>query len=791
LGPALGLVSGLYEVQLTAGHTVTQALTAYRADPQVIDVQPDYLLSPSTVPNDPQFSQQWSLHNTGQDGGTPGADIHATGAWNVTTGNPAVVVAVLDSGIDYTDTDLYQNIWINQAEIPQSRMKNLVDVDHDGYISFADLNNPVNWGPYKIEPGPNGVVTAAQILAPMVLNAQGQDSGQGGWAYPGNTQDGDAAHPNDFIGWNFVTNTNNPFDDLGHGTAVAGIIGATGNNGVGIAGIDWQASLMPVKFISSQGTGTVSAFISALNYSVAHGARISNNSWDGAINDPFLELAIANAQSHGDIFVAAAGNDGSNNDTNPVYPASYPLDNIVAVAATDNNDHLAGFSNYGPSSVALAAPGVNILSTEPGNSYGTLSGTSVATPEVTGVLALVWGQHPSWTYQQVIHQVLSTVDPLPGLAGKVLSGGRLDAAAAVGASANAPQVLSSSVSGPSPNAFNDVRLTFSTAMNPSTLAAAVSLTGAAGQAIPVTIAAVANSGNSQFDVQFATQTAPGSYSLHVSAAAHDASGNALVPYQTNLTINPSFTFSSASATAIPAGSGGIAVSSLAVGQSLTVAQVRVQVNITYPDDSDLYIHLQAPDGTDVVLASRRGWNGANLQGTTFSDQAATPVASALAPLAGVYQPEAPLASFGGKAAQGTWKLWVENWGGSAAGTLNNWSLTITGAPNVQAAVQVAGVGAAPPSPATQTAPLRGPQTSTIEKAPGVAGFQPPDGDAFLHSTDVHPASTTVFPAAVTPVDSIFGSEAVMTQLRTAFLQAPRAGRLRSNPDAGTSDAAAE
>jgi subtilisin family serine protease len=443
LGNAPGLVPGLYQVNLVGSETVTQALAGYHSDRQVREAGPDYFLSTATIPNDPKFGQQWSLQNTGQQGGTPGADIRATAAWNVTTGNPSIVVAVMDSGIDYNHPDLYQNIWLNQAEIPKSRLKKLVDVDHDGYISFADLNNPINWGPYKIEPGPNGIVTAAQILAPMVLNEQGQDSGQGGWAYPGNTQDGDTAHPNDFIGWNFVTNTNNPYDDFSHGTAVAGIIGAKGNNGVGVAGIDWQAQLMAVKFISAGGNGTIGNFISGLNYAVAHGARISNNSWDGAAADPFLEQAIANAQSHGDIFVAAAGNNGSNNDTSPDYPASFPLDNIVAVAATDNTDHLAGFSDYGPQSVALAAPGADILSALPQDNYGSFSGTSMATPEVTGVLALVWGQHPNWNYHQVIHQILSTVRPLPALAGKVLSGGVLDAAAAVGAAEITPKVISS------------------------------------------------------------------------------------------------------------------------------------------------------------------------------------------------------------------------------------------------------------------------------------------------------------------------------------------------------------
>src|SRR4051794_25617181 len=207
--------------------------------------------------------------------------------------------------------DLYRNVWLNQAEIPGSRRANLVDVDGDGTITFKDLNDPRNQGPGKItDLNHDGYIDAADVLAPMGLNAQGQDTGQGGWAYPGNTQDGDTAHPNDFVGWNFVNNTNNPFDDNGHGTNVSGLIGAAGNNGTGIAGVDWQAQLMPVKFLDSGGNGGVGGAIAAINYSVLHGARISNSSWEGAPNDPGLQSAIANAGAHGQIFVAAAGNDG-------------------------------------------------------------------------------------------------------------------------------------------------------------------------------------------------------------------------------------------------------------------------------------------------------------------------------------------------------------------------------------------------------------------------------------------------------------------------------------------------
>jgi len=387
----------------------------------------------SVSPNDPSFGSQWDLNNTGQNGGTAGADIHATQAWTVTSGSAKTVVAVIDTGVDYNHPDLYQNIWINQQEIPLSRLRNLTDVDGDGLITFHDLNNPINQGVGKLtDVNGDGRIDAADVLSPMRLDSHGNDTGLGGWAHH-STQDGDTAHPDDLIGWNFVNNTNNPFDDNGHGTHVSGTIGAMGNDGVGVTGINWSVSIMALKFLDARGSGYDSNAINALNYSVVHGATISNNSWGGASYDPNLLAAIQNAQAHGDIFVAAAGNNGQNLDASPSYPASFNLDNVVVVAATDRNDQLASFSNYGAGSVSLAAPGVEILSTTPNNTYGWYSGTSMATPHVTGVLALLRSQNPTWSYGQLINQVLSTVDPLPGLQGITKTGGRLDAAAALGA----------------------------------------------------------------------------------------------------------------------------------------------------------------------------------------------------------------------------------------------------------------------------------------------------------------------------------------------------------------------
>jgi hypothetical protein len=219
---------------------------------------------------------------------------------------------------------------------------------------------------------------------------------------------------------------------------VAGTIGAVGNNGLGVAGVNWSVQIMAVKFLDASGSGTLSDAVEAVNYAVNAGATISNLSWGGYDEySQALRDTIASAQALGHIFVAGAGNGdwlgiGQDIEQNPFYPASYDLDNIVSVAATDHTDQLAGFSNYGATSVDLAAPGVNILSTTPGNGYAQMSGTSMATPHVSGVLAMVRGMHPDWTYQQVISQVLGTADPLPWIEGLTVTGGRLNAAAAVG-----------------------------------------------------------------------------------------------------------------------------------------------------------------------------------------------------------------------------------------------------------------------------------------------------------------------------------------------------------------------
>ena len=245
---------------------------------------------------------------------------------------------------------------------------------------------------------------------------------------------GSDGYPGDVHGWNFVANSADVQDDNGHGTHVSGIVAASGNNGLGVAGVDWNARIMPLKVLDSTGSGSNDAMVSAIDYAVQHGARVINASWGGGGYSQAVADAIAYAGSHGVVFVTAAGNDGTNNDTTPFYPASYRLSNEIAVAAVNESGTLPNFSNFGAKTVDLAAPGMDILSTMPGGGYATMSGTSMATPYVSGVVSLVAGLHPTFSAQQIVQQVLSTTKPVPGLAGKTVTGGIVDAALAVGVS---------------------------------------------------------------------------------------------------------------------------------------------------------------------------------------------------------------------------------------------------------------------------------------------------------------------------------------------------------------------
>jgi subtilisin family serine protease/DNA-binding beta-propeller fold protein YncE len=294
-----------------------------------------------------------------------------------------------------------------------------------GGAAGADINATRAW---NISTGSRGVIVAVidtgidathpDLAANLFTNAG---------EIPGNGIDDDGnGYIDDVHGWDFANDDNNPDDDAGHGTHVSGTIGAVGDNGLGVAGINWHVTILPVKFLGADGSGFSSDALRGIDYATLMGAQVMNNSWGGGGYSAIMQDSIAAAETAGMVFVAAAGNAGQNIDEIPQFPASYVLPNVIAVAATDDEDGIPDFSNWGPQSVLLGAPGVSILSTVPGGGYGFKTGTSMATPMVTGAVALLRAAEPGITVAQVRARLMASVDPVPSLQYTTVSGGRLN-----------------------------------------------------------------------------------------------------------------------------------------------------------------------------------------------------------------------------------------------------------------------------------------------------------------------------------------------------------------------------
>jgi subtilisin family serine protease len=320
------------------------------------------------APNDPMFAQQWALNNAGQGGGASGADVSALKAWEKTKGSDKIVVAVLDSGVDYTHSDLINNIWVRPPDMAAYTDEELGEFDDVHGFSAVDGDDPM--------------------------------------------------------------------DQNGHGTHCAGIIGAEGDNDEGIAGINWKVQIMPLKFMSANGSGTTADAIKAINYVIERkragvNVRVISASWGSTMKSKALEDAIRKAGDEGILFVAASGNSSADSDKSPHYPAGYDLPNVISVGALNRNDELASFSNYGAKSVHVAAPGAEILSTWLKGSYEEHSGTSMATPLVAGEAALILSVNPNLSVKELRERIFKSVDKLDSLDGKVATGGRINAAKAV------------------------------------------------------------------------------------------------------------------------------------------------------------------------------------------------------------------------------------------------------------------------------------------------------------------------------------------------------------------------
>lgn len=324
-------------------------------------------LKASLTPNDPAINLQWALSR-----------LNMSSVWNTTVGSNNVVVAVIDTGVNYNHPDLAPNMWINPDEIAG----NGIDDDLNGVVD-------------------------------------------------------------DVYGYNAITGTGISLDDNGHGSHCAGVIGAKGNNSTGIAGLNWNIKIISIKFLSSTGSGSLWNAVKGLNYVTNLKRRginvaLTSNSWGGGGFYQTLYDAIAATQNEGMLFVAAAGNDAQNLDATPSYPASYNLENIISVAAINSSGTRASFSNYGATTVDLAAPGVDIYSTWYTTGYQYSSGTSMAAPQVSGALALWKAYKPALTWQQLKTVLYSSASTNPQLTSTIIGGRELNILSGLGYLAENP-----------------------------------------------------------------------------------------------------------------------------------------------------------------------------------------------------------------------------------------------------------------------------------------------------------------------------------------------------------------
>ena len=357
--------SGAVLLKLKKGRDADTVIGQLKNNPNVEYVERDHYLSiHRTIPNDPDFESQWGLENVGQMLGTDDADIDAPEAWDIETGSSDVIVAVIDTGVDYDHDDLRANMWVNPNEIAD----NGVDDDNNGFVD--------------------------DVYGVAILNGVG---------------DGD------------------PWDDHGHGTHVAGIIGAVGNNNRGVTGVCWTVRIMALKFLDASGYGLESDAAACIDYAVAHGAKITNNSYGGPDHSETLLQAIQNASAAGVLYCTSSGNEGLDLDVTPSYPASYDVANVISIASTGGSDNISYFSNYGRNSVHVGAPGESIWSTYTGNEYQLLDGTSMACPFVAGIAALVLSHEPTLSMADLRERVVWTGDRTFDLQETTITGLRVNA----------------------------------------------------------------------------------------------------------------------------------------------------------------------------------------------------------------------------------------------------------------------------------------------------------------------------------------------------------------------------
>ncbi len=565
--------------------------------------EPNYLLhaienSNVVIPNDPRFTELWGMNNTGAGGGVNDADIDAPEAWDLTKGSKDVIVGVIDTGTDYNHPDLAANIWTNPNEIAG----NGIDDDNNGVID-------------------------------------------------------------DIHGFSAVNNNGNPMDGQGHGTHVSGTIGASGDNATGVVGVNWNVTMIPCQFLGADGSGTTAGAIACINYFTNlkqnHGVnvRLTSNSWGGGGFSQALSDAIQAGNNAGILFIAAAGNDADNSDVTPHYPSAYNLPGIISVASTDRADNLSSFSTYGAVSVDLGAPGSAILSTTPNNTYASYSGTSMATPHVAGAAALVWSLNPDLSIAEMKTLLMDSGDSLAALAGKTVSGKRLNLKNALDAADPEPGFsLGLTPATQTVTAGNNATYTLSVG-DIADWQGVVNLTATATPAIPgLSLSAVQATPGQNVVVTAPTtaQTAWGTYQIAVSGL--DESGALTKSVAATLKVLPTglqdLPFENTAPVAIPDNNATGLTSVINVPNEGTVFGVTVGVNISHTWIGDLIVKLVSPTGTEYVLHNKEGGSADNLVKTWTLD------------------------NFNGEAINGDWKLKVSDTVSIDTGTLNSWSLNI-------------------------------------------------------------------------------------------------------------------
>jgi serine protease len=585
-------------IELGAGHSVERALATLGKHPAIEYAEPNWVVHVAQVPSDPLFSHLWSLHNDGLHAGVLGADISALAAWEISEGSHDAVVGVVDSGVDYTHPDLAPNMFANPDELAN----NGIDDDGNGYVD-------------------------------------------------------------DVFGINAITGTGDPMDDHYHGTHVAGTIGAAGDDGLGVVGVSPNVVIMAMKFISSTGEGDIAGAIACIDYAVAMknrgvNLRALNNSWGGFPFSQALEAAISDTNDAGILFVAAAGNSAGDNDVTPIYPASYDLPNVVAVAATTRADALSSFSNYGSDTVDLGAPGSDIVSTMPSGGYGADNGTSMAAPHVTGAAALVSSANPSLSVAEVKQILMDTGDPLPALAGRTVSGKRLDVERALEAALAVP-------------AFRvEIPTLHATVEQGEAVTLPIDVTSLLGFTEPVTLS-LSSVPALNATTTFTPNPAPAGTSASVSIATTTATetgdyavtvtgtSGALTRSRTViLTVRPEGSIerivTSDAPLPIPDGDLSGVHSILTVPDEMSVFAVVVSLDVAHNATSDLRISLTSPAGRAVTLHGSASDLGGEIV-ATFR-----------------------LADFAGEPAAGDWDLHLTDSTPLDTGILSSWTLTVVG-----------------------------------------------------------------------------------------------------------------